>query len=1234
MGVLGVLAALGCMDKGAGQSAADEATTVERDAIINGAVPSLSDANAVSFSISVDCVGQGSEALARGSGIFLTNNWILTAGHVVDGESDSDPTCKNNTRIANRIDISFGNQSRNISQIDAVLLHPTYKGPGHTDMALVHVTTPFQIAGSTSGYQRPISNLSLDAMMGVQTRCFGYGRRNRLVPGETGDLRSADFTIGRSDASPTLMWRVFKGGGSAFSDSGNGRILAPGDSGCGCVATSGPAGRQAVLGIHFGSDTRPICGGNADCPNNGTCLNSVCTTNDSTFSDQISATAFRDFANAALRSESLPIQVDIDQNGSPDVTMFIRVVNGQFVVDFVTPPNTSFPFLTGIPDLGIVAGAIQNFAGMNTGDFNNDGTTDILGLVGGLPLYFNSALGAINFTNPFSGTLGATQADGFAFSTIRDFNGDGFDDAQLFRADGSSKMFFGSSTGLGNGSPPPSYGPDFDGDGVEDIAFSAPGTTVPPVAGAVHLVFGNGGTDSWSGDSTAGADSANDDFFGNALAWGNFDGDETDELIVTSRSELRYIDQNVNDTRSIRQDEITDPPHTVAFGQSLAAGDFDGDGFDDLAIKAGNSSAQIVVLFGGPGGLSESSRSQTIDGAAIDPGIEAIVSMGAGDFNCDGRDDVAFGSFSLGRGVVGVFYGAQNGLSEGSHQLWDATAVGEGPPSQTGDGFGAFVVAGNFNGDEQGGRACHDLAIAATEQNGGGIDRAGVVYVLYSNGTILHESGADVLEPCCGQPFFPEGNSGFGMPMAISHLNTDRFDDLVVGWSNFQGSNVEDGTVFAFSGGASGISPSSRERWAKTSSSFSGFGEGIGGTSTGLVAVGTPFGAGGVLDVFEQNGLSRGPSRRFVQNDFIYDTAIIFGREITGPRPGRAPVRERPRASINDLSELTEALSFMSFEDPLRGWTSTAPLSFDGAQKTQGQSSLVVSASGNVVVDSAPFGTTEIERVGTKLALDVFVPQTQPNPSWLGDVQMSFTAAAANLNNAYIGYAGLTGLTRGQWNTVEFTVPSNIVSTLLGDFPRARFTITMNTPGGAQPLRLDNLRFRGTLTRRTVFHRKPAAPIAPNALFGFEALSDWTSPQAALDLTTLHVVQGSSALAIPAGGYREIRSRAFSTSGLSGVTPKLALSVYIPSNQPNPTWVGDVQAFFSCPSIGLNNVPVGQVILTNLFYGEYNRIKFNLPANVVSALTTSHSDAQFSFALNVGASSDRYFFDDLGFSSN
>ena len=234
----------------------------------------------------------------------------------------------------------------------------------------------------------------------------------------------------------------------------------------------------------------------------------------------------------------------------------------------------------------------------------------------------------------------------------------------------------------------------------------------------------------------------------------------------------------------------------------------------------------------------------------------------------------------------------------------------------------------------------------------------------------------------------------------------------------------------------------------------------------------------------------------------------------------------------------------------------------------------------------------------------------------------------------FLGTAALTGLPKGQWSTLRFPLPAAVQTALLGDFPRAHFTIAVNTPNGAQPLHLDNLRMSGTLTSRTVHHGQPSLPpIATNPLFGFETLTDWTSPQGALTLTTAPVVQGSAALSIPSRSYTEVRSRLFATSELSGVTAKLALSVRVPSQQPNPFSTGALQAYFNCPSAGLYNVSLGQANLTNLFFDEYNRVTFTLPANVVNALKTSHADARLSFGLSVGATGGSYLLDDSGFTN-
>jgi hypothetical protein len=287
---------------------------------------------------------------------------------------------------------------------------------------------------------------------------------------------------------------------------------------------------------------------------------------------------------------------------------------------------------------------------------------------------------------------------------------------------------------------------------------------------------------------------------------------------------------------------------------------------------------------------------------------------------------------------------------------------------------------------------------------------------------------------------------------------------------------------------------------------------------------------------------------------------------------------------------------------------------------------------GYAPIVSRPFLTTEFFQVGTSISIDVFVPSNPADPNWIGDVQLFFSLPAVGLYSVPLGYANLQAGV-GQWNTLEFSLTEQVRNLLLDDLPTASFTIATNSNPQNGEWLLDDFRFTGDMTPRTIFHVEGSEGIAvrTNALLSFEDAADWLPAETTTSPDSSVRSAGITSLAIEGSGWNSVSSVPFSTDDLPEVSSTLSLDVYVPSPQPNPYWVGDVQAYLTCPSAGLHNAYLGQGSLTNSFPEEFNQLVFPLSSEVQSVLTSSHDDCSFVLTLSVENGAGAFRFDRLGF---
>ena len=208
-----------------------------------------------------------------------------------------------------------------------------------------------------------------------------------------------------------------------------------------------------------------------------------------------------------------------------------------------------------------------------------------------------------------------------------------------------------------------------------------------------------------------------------------------------------------------------------------------------LGDSSGGGDGLALALFGTGSGLGNSDEQQLYENLSdLNGQSEAGDAFGEvlarGDFDNDGYDDLAVGvpgeDLSSGSivdtGMVWIFYGSANGFNTARSDKFHQNTSGMADSNEGGDQFGFSLAVGNFDGD-----AYDDLAIGVPYETLGSDSRTGRVQILYGSSSGLSSSGSLSFE----QDYLPgeESQDGdhFGWALASGDFDDDGYDDLAVG---------------------------------------------------------------------------------------------------------------------------------------------------------------------------------------------------------------------------------------------------------------------------------------------------------------------------------------------------------------------------------------------------------------------------------------------------------------------
>jgi hypothetical protein len=428
---------------------------------------------------------------------------------------------------------------------------------------------------------------------------------------------------------------------------------------------------------------------------------------------------------------------------------------------FIFYNDGSIPTTAATADIKLVgdSGSSLGSDAIATGDFNADGKIDLVASAHS----YSSNVGKVAFfegRNNFSWQL---QSQTLSASRIYP-NVLG----EEITVTGAASGYFGYKMAAG----------DLNADGATDIVISAPYENTN--TGRVYIFYSDGSY----GDSATNADvvitgQATGDYFGYDVATGDLNADGKTDLIVgtqlyatnTGRVYIFYNDGIYPGSADNADVFITGEATSNGFSSALITGDFNADGKVDLAVGAyawtTNTGRAYVFYNDGTVNFGTASCSGT-PAACAAANADAIISgeatsdnlgwsLGAGDFNADGKVDLAAGAYGYHASNYGRAYIFYNG-SIITENASGANVFFTGVSASDAIGYSIEAVDINFDGET-------DLVAGAGYK----------VFIYYNDGTY---GAADVT-------ITSGSGDNFGDTLAVGDLNADGRVDLVVGADSY-----------------------------------------------------------------------------------------------------------------------------------------------------------------------------------------------------------------------------------------------------------------------------------------------------------------------------------------------------------------------------------------------------------------------------------------------------------------